>query len=453
MIHSLATKLTLAFLLVGVVGVILVALLVGIRTRSEFDRFLSSRDQDSIAQTLSSYYASHGSWAGVEDTLAADPRFAFYSHRLTLLGADRSLILGNHAYSADASPLDDGDSNLTSQPISVQGQVVGYVLVPATDRFARSNDRARLPLPELDFIERVAWATAVSAVAAALFALILGSLLARTLTRPLRELTVATQAMAEGKLDQQVRVRSRDEIGKLAASFNRMTSDLARVSHARKQMTADLAHDLRTPLSILRGYTEGLKDGRIQGNAALYSVMHSEVEHLRHLVEDLRVLSLADAGELSLNRRSIDPGALIERAGLAHIVQAEQQGIALQIEADPELPSVAVDTDRMAQVLNNLIANALRHTAQGTITLSAHAADSCVQLQVCDTGSGIDPDDLPHIFDRFYRADKARQRGDGGTSGLGLAIAKAIVEAHAGSIAVASAPGQGTAFTINLPTA
>ncbi|NTV64355.1 MAG: HAMP domain-containing protein [Oscillochloris sp.] len=451
MFHSLATKLTLAFLLVGVVGALLVALLVGIRTRSEFDRFLSSRDQKVLTQALGDYYASHGNWSDIDATLMGDPQLAFYSRRLTLLDVNHRVIFGGRAYAPGGNIANDEKGYLTSQPIHVQGQVVGYVLIPSVDRFSRPyTDRERGPLPEMDFIERIAWATAVSAGVAALIALFLGSFLARTLTRPVRELTLATQAMAEGHLAQQVQVRSRDEIGRLAASFNRMTSDLARASQVRKQMTADLAHDLRTPLSILRGYTEGLKDGRIQGSPALYSVMHSEVEHLRHLVEDLRVLSLADAGELSLNRRAIDPGALIERAGLAYVVQAEEQGLTLQIETSSDLPSVLVDTDRMAQVLNNLLANALRHTPQGTVALAVAAAEGSVQIRVSDTGSGIAPADLPYIFDRFYRADKARQRGDEGTSGLGLAIAKAIVEAHGGSIAVQSILGQGTTFMITL---
>ncbi|NNJ09564.1 HAMP domain-containing protein [Chloroflexales bacterium ZM16-3] len=451
MIHSLATKLTLAFLLVGVVGAILVALLVGIRTRSEFDRFLSSRDQDSIAQILGSYYAGHGSWAGVDEALAADSRLGFYSRRITLLNADRKVVLGGRSSPVGTSVHDD--DRLTSQPISLNGQIVGYVLVPAADQFTRPTGRDRTPPLEMDFIERVAWATAISAGVAALIALVLGSLLARTLTRPVRELTAATQAMAAGSLDQQVRVRSRDEIGRLATSFNQMSSDLARASQARKQMTADLAHDLRTPLSVLRGYTEGLKDGRIQGSAALYGVMHSEVEHLRHLVEDLRILSLADSGELPLNRRAIDPSALIERAGLAYIVQAEQQGLALNVESAEDLPSISVDTERMAQVLNNLVSNALHHTAQGAISLSASHQGAVVLLQVRDTGSGIASEDLPHIFDRFYRADKARQRGDNGASGLGLAIAKAIIDAHDGTISVESTLGQGTTFTIALPVA
>ena len=179
--------------------------------------------------------------------------------------------------------------------------------------------------------------------------------------------------------------------------------------------------------------------------------MHGEVEHLQRLVEDLRVLSLADAGELSLQRRLVDPAALLERTGLAYIVQAEEQGIGLRVDAPAQLPSIDVDTDRMTQVLNNLVANALRYTTQGEIVLGAWAGDAHVSIQVRDSGSGIAADDLPYIFDRFYRADKARQRTDGPTSGLGLAITKAIVEAHGGSIMVESQSGVGTAFTISLP--
>jgi two-component system sensor histidine kinase BaeS len=259
--------------------------------------------------------------------------------------------------------------------------------------------------------------------------------------------------MARGALGQRVTADSRDEIGDLARSFNQMSSDLARASQLRKQMTADLAHDLRTPLSILRGYTEGLQDGRLEGSPKIYTVMHGEVEHLQRLVEDLRVLSLADAGELPLHRRAVDPAALLERTGLAYIVQAEQHGVALRVEAPEGLPSIAVDTDRMTQVLNNLVSNALRYTSEGEIVLAAAADDGHVHLRVSDTGAGIAQDDLPFIFDRFYRADKARQRTDNNQSGLGLAIAKAIVEAHGGTLSAASALGSGTTFTIDLDAA
>jgi two-component system sensor histidine kinase BaeS len=449
--RSLTMKLTLAFLLVGLTGAILVAVLVGQRTRSLFNRFLSERDQATLVKALGDYYAAHGSWAGVGGMLVSTPPLDFYSHDIVLIDAEHVVVRGKGSY-AEGQLVPASVLSATSA-ISVSGRTVGYVLFGVAG--PRPEDAARPPPPDPAsfFLERLAVASAISAAIAALIALILGALLARTLTQPIRELTVATRAMASGRLGQRVSVRSRDEIGDLATSFNQMSADLARASQLRKQMTADLAHDLRTPLSILRGYTEGLQDGRLQGELALYTIMHDEVAHLQRLVDDLRVLSLADAGELPLNRRAVDPAALLERTGLAYIMQAEQRGIALRVEAAQVLPSISVDTDRMTQVFNNLVSNALRYTAQGEIVLAASSDSQRVYLTVRDTGSGIEPDDLPFIFDRFYRADKARQRADDNASGLGLAIAKAIVEAHGGAIAVESTPGHGTTFTVRLPVA
>ena len=467
-LRSLAWKLTAAFLLVGLIGSASVALLIGQRTQSEFDRFLSSRDQAVLLDALADYYAAHGSWAGVNDMLAANANLSYYSQSIDLVDANRTVIIGNRAQTVGRVVSERDLYGATV--LRANGETVGYVLLAPARRgpgnAGASPGASRAGPPEQDFIERVRDAAITSAGIAAGIALVLGVVLARTLAQPIRELTAATQAMAGGKLGQRVSVRSRDEIGELAASFNQMSADLARASQTRKQMTADLAHDLRTPLSILRGYTEGLKEGRLQPNAAAFKVMHDEVEHLQHMVEDLRVLSLADAGELPLNRRSVDPAALLERAGLAYIVAAEQHGLSLRVEAPEGLPSISVDTDRMAQVLNNLVSNALRHTQKGEIVLSASSdaphdgaratPSRTVKLKVRDTGAGIDAADLPYVFDRFYRADKSRQR-DGlslngnDSSGLGLAIAKAIVEAHGGAIRVESIVGQGTTFTIALP--
>jgi two-component system sensor histidine kinase BaeS len=450
MMRSLTIKLTLAFLLVGLIGAILVALLVGIRTRSEFDRFLSERDQATLVKALGDYYADNGSWNGVGDMLRRTPPLDFYSHDAVLIDSAGIVVLGRGRY-VPGQPAPDGTTS-AGTPISASDKTIGtvYFDIPGNQIDAAGPPR---PDPADYFLQRVAWASATSAGIAALIALLLGVLLARTLTRPLHELTTATKAMAAGKLDQRVAVRSRDEIGQLASSFNQMSADLARASQVRKQMTADLAHDLRTPLSILRGYTEGLQDGRIAGAPRLYTIMHGEVEHLQRLVEDLRVLSLADAGELPLARRAVDPAALLERTGLAYIVNAEEQDIALRVETAESLPSVFVDTDRMTQVLNNLVSNALRYTTKGEITLGASSDDGQVRLSVRDTGMGIASDDLPFIFDRFYRADKARQRVDENASGLGLAIAKAIVEAHGGRLVVESTLGQGTTFFVELPVA
>jgi two-component system sensor histidine kinase BaeS len=457
LIRSLAGKLTLAFLLVGVLGVTLFALLVGQRTRTEFDRFLSDRDQSILVEALNDYYAEHGAWSGVREALSTPP-LNFYVRDIILLNAEGIVELGNRE--VEPGQRFSPDDLKESTPLEADGQTVGYVLwlhanggpggPPANGPGPGGRPPAHL---EAQFWDRILWAAVASGVITILLALLLGWLLARTLTAPVRELTIATQAMAAGDLNQRVSVHTQDEIGNLAIAFNQMGADLAHASQLRKQMTADLAHDLRTPLSILRGYLEGLKEEQLQGTPVLYTLMHEEVLHLQRLVEDLRVLSLADAGELPLNRRLIDPAALLERTGLLYVVAAEQQGIQLRVEASEILPSILVDTDRITQVLNNLVSNALRHTRQGEIVLSAWATATEVRLSIRDSGSGIAAEDLPFVFDRFYRGDKSRQRTDSTSSGLGLAIAKAIVEAHGGTIGVESTVGHGTTFTITLPTA
>lgn len=454
-IGSLAGRLTLAFLLVGVLGVLLFALLVGQRTRTEFNRFLSDRDRAILIDALSNYYAENGDWSDVRRVLGAPP-LNYYMRDIVLLDADGVVQSGNREFRIGMRvPLPEMRAYT---PLVVDGQSVGFVMWltdPNTSARNNGGPNPRLPAPlEEDFWDRLLWAAVTSGAITILLALILGWLLARTLTAPVRALTTATQAMAAGDLNQRVEVDRQDEIGNLARSFNTMSADLARASQLRKQMTADLAHDLRTPLTILRGYLEGLKESQVKGTPGLYTLMHEEVLHLQRMVEDLRVLSLADAGELSLNRRVVDPTALLERTGLLYFVPAEQQGIQLRVEAAETLPSILVDTDRITQVLNNLVSNALRHTHSGEIVLGAQANAEQVYLSIRDTGSGIAAEDLPFVFDRFYRGDKSRQRReDGDSSGLGLAIAKAIVEAHGGTIQVESPEGNGTTFTIALPLA
>lgn len=447
--RSLTVKLTLAFLLVGVIGVLIFALLIGQRSRTELSRFLSARDQTALVSALENYYATHGSWDGIAAMLAANPSLSDYSRDATLADADGRVVLDGAQ--RPAGRMLPPPEMAQSLPISAGGKTVGYLRLGPGLGSPPGGDRPGSTAA--DFYQRVAVAAAVSALIAALVALALGTLLARSLTRSVRDLTAATWAMAGGQLGHAVAVRSHDEIGELAQSFNQMSADLAAASQARKQMTADLAHDLRTPLTILRGYTEGLQEGRLTGSMDLYAVMHDEVTHLQRLVEDLRTLSLADAGQIPLRRRPVDPKALLERAALAHVVQAEAQGVALRVEAEDELPAVTVDTDRLAQVLDNLVANSLRHTVQGEIVLSARADADRVRLAVRDTGDGIAADDLPFVFERFYRGDKSRHRaeGDVGSSGLGLAIAKALVEAHGGSLTVSSTPGQGSTFEVALP--
>ncbi|MCI0397085.1 MAG: ATP-binding protein [Chloroflexi bacterium] len=450
--RSLVLKLTLAFLVVSTLGAVLVALLVNWQTQRQFDQLVYNLYQDEL-DTLSSqlvaYYQQVGSWQGIEAVVILQQDNwrghggPGYRLPVTLLDADRTVVYGGWQH----EPGEQLSRRLVNNgtPIEVDGETVGWLVL---DSFGGQSGFPS-DSPEARFLVNVNRATIYSALGAAVVALLLGVLLARTISHPVSELEAATQLVAQGQLGHQVPVRSQDEIGQLAASFNQMSADLARATELRRQMTADIAHDLRTPLSVVKGYTEALDEGKLQGGEEIYRAMHQQVQYLTRLVEDLRTLSLADAGQLPLRRQPVDPGVLLEHSALAYMAQAAQQNVALRVEVAPDLPAVDVDPDRIGQVLGNLVSNALRYTpAGGEIVLSAENGRQAVTLKVQDNGSGIATEDLPHIFDRFYRADKSRSYN--GESGLGLAIARSIVEAHNGRIAVASAPAQGTTFTLTF---
>jgi two-component system sensor histidine kinase BaeS len=450
--RSLAVKLTLAFLFVGLTGSILVTVIIQQRTQAAFSNFILNREQQNLAENLIYYYQVNGSWIGVADNLAQlqanIPLQPGNLHSpfpdgspLTLVGADQVIV-----YSNQANDVGTKVSNRTlngAVTLQTNGQTIGWLLLTPVRRTFTSNT------PEGIFLRNVNSATLLSAFVAVILALLLGGLLAFTMTRSLRDLTEATVEIAKGRFGKQVKVRSKDEIGELAISFNQMSIDLEKATKARQQMTADIAHDLRSPLSVITGYAEALSDNKLAGTEEVYNILLQETKHLDRLVDDLRLLSLADTGELSLNLQPMSPRVLIERVIARHIVSAAQLQINLQIEAPDNLPMVNVDVERMSQVLDNLILNAFRYTPErGTVRLGAAVLGDKVNITVADNGRGISPEDLPHIFDRFYRGDKSRQHN--GESGLGLAIAKSIVEAHGGRIMVASDPNSGAKFTISL---
>jgi signal transduction histidine kinase len=247
-----------------------------------------------------------------------------------------------------------------------------------------------------------------------------------------------------------VTVRTQDELGELAQTFNQMSSDIHRANQLRKQMTADIAHDLRTPLMVISGYLEALRDGTLKPTQARFEAMSHEAALLTRLIDDLRTLSLADAGELKLLPQAVEPRDLLEQVQRSFEPLAAEHGVTLRVQADTALPDLQVDRERMVQVLANLVSNALRYTpAQGKVTLGARQQAGSVQLIVSDTGSGIAADKLPNIFERFYRVEASRTENQG-ESGLGLAIAKSIVEAHGGTITAESTLGKGTTFIITL---
>lgn len=454
--RSLAPKLILAFLIVSLAGTVLLAVSAGQVTATEFGHFMFMQNQEATAAELSAYYEAQGSWAGVEDAFGSGNMRGRGGGRRGLGPGGMGMGPGGNIALADSTgrvvvaglgyPVGQQLSATELAggiPIQVDGRVVGTLLAGG-GAFAVSQAGA-------EFLDRVNQVLVIAAVGATAVALVLGVVLARTLTRPLRELTAATKAVAGGNLGQQVPVRSQDELGQLAASFNQMSEDLARSRDLRRQMTADIAHDLRTPISIILGHAEGVADGVLPPTPESFHVIHDEAQRLNRLVEELRTLSLAEAGELSLTPGPVSPRSLLERAAIALKPQARQQNVTLRVEAAPDLPQIEVDADRTAQVLGNLLQNALQHTpAGGTITLAAQSSAAALRLSVSDTGPGIAAADLPRLFHRFYRADKSRQRHEGG-SGLGLAIAKSLVEAHNGRIWAESEPGLGATFIIELP--
>ncbi|MCS7475784.1 sensor histidine kinase [Umezawaea endophytica] len=294
------------------------------------------------------------------------------------------------------------------------------------------------------------WQVAGAAGAVLLVAAGVTALVGARITRPLRALTAAARHMSDGGVAPPVRVSGHDEVADLARAFNTMAANRARLEQARRAVVGDVAHELRTPLSNIRGWLEAAEDGVSDGGPELTALLLKEALVLQHVVDDLQDLAVADAGELRLVVEEVPVAEAFEQVRAAHGPQAAQAGVVLSAAA-AELVVVA-DPVRLRQILDNLVTNALRYVpAGGSVALAATRDGSDVLITVADTGGGIAADDVPHVFDRFWRADRSRARATGG-SGLGLSIVRKFVEAHGGSVAVASTLGKGTTFTLRFPT-
>jgi len=275
--------------------------------------------------------------------------------------------------------------------------------------------------------------------------------LARRIVRPVTGLTHAARAITHGAPAPPVPVHGRDEIAELSRAFNQMAAQLAENEERRQRLFAGIAHELRTPLSVIQGTLEGILDRVIEPTPERIASLHSQAVLLRRLITDLRDLSLAQAGQLQLHLETIDIAGVVRDTveGLSPLF--EERGVTLRVDAPDRLPPVEADPDRLRQVMQNLIENALRHTpGGGEVLIVLREEGAGVRLSVADTGAGIAAAELPHIFEHFYRADRSRARSSGGT-GLGLAIVKSLVEAHHGRVTVESTPGAGSIFTVRLP--
>ncbi|MDI3481647.1 MAG: two-component system, OmpR family, sensor histidine kinase BaeS [Tepidanaerobacteraceae bacterium] len=278
-----------------------------------------------------------------------------------------------------------------------------------------------------------------------------GFLISRQLTRPIKKLSDTVRLFTMGERDVRLPVTGDDELGRLTADFNEMADSIKKSEELRKNLTADVAHELRTPLAILRGTLESIQAGVLSPSPEVILSMQDEIIRMSRLIKDLSDLSRAEAGSLELNRQEISPAELKEKFSYFK-TEAEFKGIDFIIDIPEDLPKISVDVVRITQVISNLLTNALRHTSSGRIELSARKAKDGVLFCVKDTGCGIKQEDLPHVFDRFYRAEKSRSRATGGM-GLGLAIARSLVETHGGKIWVESEEGKGAEFKFIIPTA
>ena len=341
----------------------------------------------------------------------------------------------------------EGEEFQSAIPLVVDGEAVGYLLPPGGHVFGQNV--------EAELLGQLNQALLSAALIAGGLALILALLLAFYLLRPVRELRRAATRMSEGDLTQRVRVSGKDELATLGKAFNHMAASLEEGEQRRQSMTADIAHELRTPLAVQRANLEAMLDGVYPLTTKNLGPVLEQNQLLTRLVADLRTIALVDAGELNLNILHADLNRIVSSVVERFRPQADRQQISLGIELDATCPVIEADRDRIEQILINLLNNALHYTPEGgeiriSTSCNTQTAGQFALVEIRDSGAGIPPDALPHIFERFYRVDRSRSREEGGT-GLGLAIARKLAEAHGGTLIAANNPECGALFRLSLP--
>ncbi|HNS50276.1 MAG TPA: ATP-binding protein [Anaerolineae bacterium] len=474
-------RLTLAFGLVVLVAMGAIGLLINRTTDLEFRRYITRSDMQAAGRgvdQLVEYYLENSTWDGVDALLAggvwlsggAAPRPASPSGGLPPQGAQigetrdappiqvdvlladaRGLIIYDSTGVSESRRLKTRDKEGASAITHPgDGSVIGYLLVSI------SGPADRLGSLEQAFLYRIRRVLFIGGAFAVGLVVIVGALLSRSLTAPLQRLAAAAREVAKGHLGQKVRVEGSPEVAEVGRAFNEMTFALSEAETQRKNMVADVSHELRTPLSVLQGNLRAILDGVYPLDQAEIARLYDESLLLGRMVEDLRELALADAGQLRLEVRRTGVAQLIHDSLDKMAMLAQDRQVTMVARLPDALPAVMADSDRVGQVLRNLLLNAAQNTpAGGTIAVTARPADTMLELSVSDTGAGISAEDLPHVFERFWRADPSRSRASrlGGGSGIGLAVAQSLVAAQGGRIWAESTPGQGTTFRFTLPLA
>lgn len=449
MIHSLRFRLLVAFTLAILLAIGATFVFVGLATRSAIRQFQEEGSQiyaSRVERILSSYYLKQGDWTGVQPFV--EQMEAQRGQHIMLIGSEGEVVAdsqGNMMGEEYQPHMFEKPFPFSGRRLQLPGEVEIFGTVYISPRSETDLTRpTRLIGPISAFL---LWGVLIAVA----IGLIMTFFLSRRILAPVRVLSSAAHRLGQGDFSQRVEVADKGELGELARTFNSMASDLERAEQLRRNMVADVAHELRTPLSNLRGYLEAVRDGVVTPDAKTIRLLDEEASLLSRLVNDLQELSLAEAGELKMVIEPQDITELINQTAGATREQAKAKGISLSIDLPESLPAVSIDSQRIAQVLHNLLENALAHTASGdSITVAAGHLDEWVEVSVSDTGRGIAEEELPNIFERFYRVDKSRSRSTGG-SGLGLTIARRLVEAHGGRITARSEPGKGSRFSFTVP--
>lgn len=456
--NRLWVRLSLAFLIVAWLGIAVIALVVNAATGRSFRQYLNQRDSsffdaESVAR-LETYYAENNSWAGV-DALLPGPKGGGGEHgsgqgRGRGGGAQALLVDAGGVVVAATDPTQvgtrpDADTLDGAIALYVGGEQVGWLvqLTPGTQALGEAEQL---------FLDQTTRALALAAMGAALLAVLAGGALSWQLSRPVRALTRAADSLARGQLGQQVPLHGPDELVALAEAFNRMSRDLAEGEALRRRMAANIAHELRTPVSVLRGHLEAMLDGVYPLDPAHLAVAYDRTLHLARLVDDLRLLTRAEMGQLPLQKVRVAPADLVRRLLDSFAPLALDAGVTLTRDIAPNLPDLLVDTDRLQQVLGNLLTNALRHTAPGGhIAVSVSRTGDAVRVAVTNSGTPLSPEEAAQVFAPFWRADEARARDQAG-SGLGLAISQQLVTLHGGRLWVETG-AESTTFAFTVPIA
>ncbi|HOV06902.1 MAG TPA: ATP-binding protein [Anaerolineaceae bacterium] len=450
---SLRLKLILAFISVAVVAVGGVILFVNLDSQRQMQNYAARGGQyglTSLVAGLENLYQQQGSWLGVETYLAENnPRRGAGGSRgkellLTMTNGE-GVVLWSSSGEKAGSTLNPKILEKGIQLVTRDGQVCGYLVV------------ANSPALSIDtlspFVTRMTQAVTYSGILAILVAVILAVVISSYLLKPVRSLTLASKKLSTGDFKTRVNIRGNDELSELGTTFNRMAVDLESAEERKKSLTADVAHELRTPIAVQKAQLESMLDGVLPVNEENLNIALQQADMLSRIVDDLSLLALADSGEIRLEFRATDVQQLVEDVSAQFKLKLQQEGMKIVCEYNPQNGQFLItsDSDRITQILHNLLSNAIRYGKKnGLIQVDVEEKDQILVIAVRDDGPGIPEDAIPHLFERFYRHEKARSRETGGT-GLGLAIAKKLARLLGGDLTGGNYPQGGAVFTLTLP--